>query len=196
MTNNYWQLKHGFILASGSPQRKALLERVRLVPDKIVSPDICEELLPNELPRRYVQRIAIQKARAVAKQYPNTCVLAADTVLAVGRRIIRKATDENEAKSHLLLLSGRKHHVITGLCIITPAGKEIIRVNSTAIILKKLSEKDIQFILKSNEWQHVAGYRIEGIIAAFVKQMCGSYDSVVGLPTYELVQIMRGIAGT
>lgn len=194
MTNNFWQLKQGFILASGSPQRKALLEQVYLYPDMIVSPDIDEDMLKNELPAQYVKRISIEKAKAVAQKYPNKCILAADTILAVGRRVIRKAHSEDEARAHLNLLSGRRHRVITGLCVITPTGKIIARVSSTVMIMKRLSEEDKKFILKANEWQNVAGYRIEGIISAFVKKMIGSYDSVVGLPVYDTVHILRGIS--
>lgn len=194
MTNNFWQLKEGFILASGSPQRKALLEQVYLYPDMIVSPDINEDMLKNELPAQYVKRIAVEKAKAVAQQHPNRCILAADTILAVGRRIIRKAKTEDEARAHLDLLSGRRHRVITGLCVITPNGKIIARVSSTIIIMKHLSDEDKSFILKANEWENVAGYRIEGIISAFVKKMIGSYNSVVGLPVYDTVHILRGIA--
>ena len=195
MNNNFWKLKQGFILASGSPQRQALLKSVYLEPMAVVSPDIDESEQKNELPTRYVKRIAIEKAQAVYHQYPNTCVVAADTVLAVGRRFIRKAYTPEEARLHLELLSGRTHRVITGLCIIAPDGREITRVNSTAVKMKRLSLEDIEFILKTNEWQNVAGYRIEGIISAFIHRMNGSYDSVVGIPVYDVVHILRGILG-
>lgn len=196
MTNNFWELKHGFILASASPQRKRLLEQIRLFPDEIISPDIDESVLKGELPRQYVKRIATQKAQAVFNTHTGKCVVAADTVLAVGRHIIRKAQNEDEARANLLLLSGRKHQVLTGLCVMTPEGKAISRVSATTVTMKRLSQKDIEFIIKSAEYKGVAGYRIEGIISAFVKQMNGSFDSVVGLPLYETAQILRGIAGS
>ncbi len=195
MNSNFWNLKQGFILASGSPQRRALLKSVRLEPDAIISPDIDESELDGELPARYVKRIAIEKARAVYQQNPNKCIIAADTVLAVGRRFIRKAHNIEEARAHLELLSGRNHRVITGMCIIAPDGREISRVNSTTVKMKRLSSEDMDFILKTNEWQNVAGYKIEGIISAFVQNMNGSYDSVVGIPVYDVVHILRGIIG-
>ncbi len=195
MNSNFWNLKQGFILASGSPQRRRLLKNVYLEPDAIISPDIDETELPHELPARYVKRIAIEKAKAVYARNPQKCIIAADTVLAVGRRFIRKAHTIAEAQAHLELLSGRNHRVITGLCIIAPSGKIIARVNSTTVKMKKLSKEDIAFILKTNEWENVAGYKIEGIISAFVQNMNGSYDSVVGIPVYDVVHILRGIIG-
>lgn len=190
---NLWNLKEGFILASSSPQRRALLEEVRLFPDEIVSPQINEEQLQNELPARYVKRIAIEKAQAVAQIRPQRCVVAADTVIAVGRRIIRKADSEEQARQNLLLLSGRRHRVLTGLCVITPQGKIISKVNTSSVVLKKLDETDIRIILKSGEWKNVAGYKIEGVLLAFVKQIIGSYSGIVGLPVYETAQILKGI---
>ena len=195
MTNNFWGLKAGFILASGSPQRKALLEQVRLYPDKIVSPDIDESPLPNELPAQYVKRIAVLKAQAVFRENKGVCVVAADTVLAVGRRIIRKAETEEEALQHLQLLSGRKHRVITGLCVISPQGKVITRVSQSIVTMKHLSKEDMALILKSGEYKNVAGYKIEGLISAFIKRINGSYDGIVGLPVYETAQILRGVIG-
>lgn len=190
---NFWDFKSGFILASASKNRRALLESVRLVPDKIISPEINEDRLPNELPARYVKRIATQKALEVSKTHPNTCIVAADTVLAVGRRIIRKAYTEEEARKNLNLLSGRKHRVLTGLCVITPTGKIISKVHTSFVTMKKLDETDIRIILKSNEWKGVAGYQIEGVLSAFVKQISGSYSSIVGIPVYETAQILKGV---
>ncbi len=195
MNSNFWQLKQGFILASGSPQRKRLLQSVYLEPDAVISPDIDECEQKGELPARYVKRIAVQKARAVFEEHPNKCVVAADTILAVGRRVIRKAHTVEEARAHLELLSGRTHRVITGLCVIAPDGRAITRVNSTSVKMKRLSKEDIDFILKTDEWKGVAGYRIEGIISAFIHRMNGSYDSVVGIPVYDVVHILRGILG-
>lgn len=190
-----WKLKKGFILASSSPQRRTLLEKVRLFPTQIVSPDIDEEVNKNELPARYVKRIATQKAQAVARDYPEECIVAADTIIAVGRRILRKAHSEEEARQNLLLLSGKKHRVLTGLCVINPEGKTISRVITSTVVLKKLDEADIRIVLESGEWQNVAGYKIEGVLNAFIKQISGSYTGIVGLPIHETVQILRGILG-
>lgn len=196
MTNNFWGLKTGFILASGSPRRKALLEQIRLFPDKIVSPDIDETPLPRELPFQYVKRIAYLKARAVFNENPGKCVVAADTVLAAGRRIIRKSRSGEEALACLKLISGRKHRVITGLCVISPKGRIIRRVSQSTVTMKRLTQEDMALILKSGEYKDVAGYKIEGLISAFVKRINGSYDSIAGLPLYETVQILRGAAGS
>ncbi len=191
--NNFWQLTKPFILASGSPQRRALLEQARLCPMSIETADIDETILPNELPRRYVQRVAVEKAAAVAARHPGICILAADTILAVGRRVIRKAETEAAARANLNLLSGRKHHVLTGVCIITPEGKKITRISSSAVIMKHLDETEIEAVIRSGEWKGVAGYRIEGLIQSFARQINGSFSGIVGLPVYEVSNILRGI---
>ena len=191
--SNFWKLKSDFVLASASKNRRALLESVRLCPSEIISPEINEEQLPNELPTRYVKRIAENKAKAVADLRPGKTILAADTVLAVGRRLIRKAYTEEEARANLMLLSGRKHRVLTGIAVVTPTGKLISKVNTSCVTMKKLDETDIKLIIESNEWKGVAGYQIEGVLSAFVKQMSGSYSSIVGIPVYETVQILRGV---
>lgn len=191
--NELWKLKAGFILASASVNRRALLDEVRLVPDKIVSPKIDETILKDETPARYVKRISIEKAKAVAKEYPNTCIIAADTILSVGRRIIRKAYTADEAISNLKLISGRSHKVLTGLAIVAPNGKIISKVNISSVTMKKLDDDDIRVIIDSEEWKGVAGYKIDGVLSAFVKRFSGSYSSIVGLPVYETTQILRGI---
>lgn len=193
MNNAIWKFKKGFILASASVNRRALLDEVRLVPEKIVSPEIDEEILKGETPARYVKRIAVEKAKAVAKEYPNRCIVAADTVLAVGRRIIRKAYTAEEARANLKLLSGRSHKVLTGLAVISPAGKIISKVNVSSVKLKNFDEDDIRVIIESNEWKGVCGYKIDGVLSAFVQKISGSYTSIVGLPIYETTQILRGI---
>lgn len=191
--NNLWRLTQGFILASGSPQRKRLLENAGFIPDAIISADIDETPLPKELPARYVRRVAIEKARAVASSHPGCCVLSADSVVVVGKRIIRKASTEDEARAHLKLLSGRRSRVMTGFCVITPTGKEIAKVVQTAVILKRFDVQDIQAIIDSGEWQNVAGYRIEGVLSACVKEIIGSHPNIVGLPIFEVAQVLKGI---
>jgi len=191
--NNLWGLTQGFVLASASPQRRQLLESAGFAPDKIVTADIDETPLTDELPARYVRRIAIEKARAVAQKMPRKCVLAADTVIAVGHRIVRKACNREEALAHLNLISGRRHRVITGFCVITPDGREIAKVVQTAVILKRLDGADQQAILDSNEWQNVAGYRIEGVLSACVSKIIGSHPNIVGLPIFEVAQVLKGV---
>lgn len=191
--NSLWGLKQDFILASASPERRKLLEMAGFYPAKIISADIDETPLKNELPLRYVARIATLKAQDIAKKNPGTCVLAADTVIAVGKRIIRKAQNEQEAVDHLKLISGRRHRVITGFCIIAPNGKAITKTVTTAVVMKKLDEVDIRAVIKSNEWVNVSGYQIEGVLSALVRKTIGSYPNVVGLPIFEVAQVLRGI---
>ncbi len=193
MNNAIWKFKRGFILASASVNRRALLDEVRLVPERVVSPEIDEGILKGETPLRYVKRIAVEKAKAVAQAYPETCVVAADTVLAVGRRIIRKANTPEEARANLKLLSGRSHKVLTGLAVVTPEGKIISKVNVSSVKLKNFDDDDIRVIIDSGEWKGVCGYKIDGVLSAFVQRISGSYTSIVGLPIYETTQILRGI---
>ena len=190
--NNLWGLTRGFILASGSPQRLRLLKQAGFEPEEVISADIDETPLPKELPARYVKRIAIEKARAVVKNHADTCVLAADTVIAVGKRIIRKAASEEQARANLALLSGRRHRVITGLCVRLPDGREIAKVVQTAVILKRLDKTDVEAIIGSGEWKGVAGYRIEGMLSACVSKIIGSHPNIVGLPVFEVAQILKG----
>lgn len=191
--SNIWGLKQGFILASSSPKRLELLKSVGLIPEKVVSADIDETPLKNELPHRYVRRISAQKAETAKQKYPGRCIVAADTIIAVGRRIVRKPVDEAQAIQNLRLLSGRKHRVITSLSVVKPDGKIITKINSTAVTLKKLDETDIRAVINSGEWKDVAGYQIEGVFGALVKTMNGSYSSVVGIPVFEVANVLRGV---
>ena len=191
--NNLWGLTDGFILASGSPQRLRLLEAAGFPPSAVITADIDETPHKNELPARYVKRIAIEKARAVAQKNKGQCILAADTVIAVGVRMIRKATTREEAFENLKLLSGRKHRVITGFCVVKPDGTTITKTVTTFVIIKKLDKVDIEAILDSGQWQNVAGYQIEGMLSAVVRKTIGSFPNVVGLPIFEVAQVLRGI---
>ncbi len=188
-----WHLTKPFILASRSPQRIRLLENAGFVPSEIVSADIDESVNKKELPARYVKRIAVSKARCVADKYPGTCVLAADTVLAVGKRIIRKAADEAQARANLNLISGRRHRVITAFCIITPDGRTIAKVVQTTVEMKRMDHQDIEAVITSGEWQNVAGYRIEGVLSACVRKTIGSFPNIVGLPIFEVAQVLKGV---
>ena len=191
--NNLWGLTCGFILASGSPQRRRLLVEAGFEPDDIIPADIDETPLPNELPARYVKRIAIEKAEVIAAQNPGRCVLSADTVIAVGKRIIRKAQTVEQARANLTLLSGRRHRVITGFCVKTPDGRSIAKVVQTAVVLKRLDAVDLNAIINSNQWQGVAGYRIEGVLSACVSKIIGSHPNIVGLPIFVVAQVLKGI---
>lgn len=169
------------ILASASPRRKMLLAQAGFTPDKIVAPEIDETPKKNELPAAYARRMAQEKAAQVSKQYPNDVVLAADTVVACGRRILPKAEDEKTARACLKLLSGRRHRVYTAVAI---AAKTI--VVTTQVRFRRLSTHDIERYLESKEWQGKAGgYAIQGLAEAFIPWISGSYSSVVGLPIAE-----------
>ena len=191
--NSLWGLEHGFILASGSPQRRQLLEKAGFIPEEIITADIDETPFANELPARYVRRMAVQKARAVFKNHPQKCILAADTVIAVGKRLIRKANSEEEVQKNLSLLSGRRHRVITGFCVITPNSHEIAKVVQTAVVLKHMDAIDMRAVIDSGEWKGVAGYRIEGVLSACVRKIIGSHPNIVGLPIFEVAQVLKGV---
>ena len=188
-----WGLKRPFILASGSKARLRLLQDAGFAPHAVVPADIDETPRKKELPARYVYRIAKEKALAVAIQHPGECILSADTVIAVGVRMIRKATTREEALENLKLLSGRKHRVITGFCVVKPDGTTITKTVTTFVVIKKLDKVDMDAILNSNQWQNVAGYQIEGMLSAVVRKTIGSFPNVVGLPIFEVAQVLRGI---
>lgn len=182
-----------FVLASASQYRLDLLKAAGLPPKQTHAPQGNETPLPDELPTLYVRRIAGLKAAATAQKYPGRCVIAADTVVAVGRRIIGKAMDETQARSALKLLSGRRHRVVTGLCVIKPDGHKIERTVTTVVILKKLTPADEARIIASKEWQNVSGYRIEGVLSSCVRKIIGSYPNILGMPVYEVSQILSGL---
>lgn len=183
-----------FILASSSPRRKELLASIDLIPDQILSPDVDESPLKGERIRTYVKRIAILKARAVHSQIPDAYVLAADTSVELGRRILLKAKDREDARQMLKQYSGRRHKVYTAVCALSPEGKEACRVVTTRISFKRLMEEEIEEYLSSGEWEGKAGgYSIQGKAAKFVKFISGSYTNVVGLPLYETDCLLKGL---
>lgn len=181
-----------FILASSSPQRKRLLEQIGYKPKKIISADIDETETAHERPLPYVRRMARTKALAVATLNPGENVLASDTIITVGLRIIHKSqTDEDQAKV-MRLLSGRNHKVISAVCLVDAQGKITERVVTTRIAMKRLSEKEIADYVASKEWVGVCGYKIEGLLAGYVRNMVGSFTGVVGLPLYETRNLLIG----
>ena len=182
------------ILASASPRRLDLLAQIGLVPDTIDPADIDETALAGETPRRTAERLAIAKADAVAARRPGAFVLAADTVVAVGRRMLGKPGAELEAKAMLEMLSGRNHRVYTGVAVIAPSGRRSSRVAEARVTFKRLSPSDTGLLIASGEWRGVAGgYRIQGRAAAAVTQLVGSYSAVVGLPLYETMTLLGGL---
>lgn len=181
------------ILASASPRRADLLAQIGVVPDTVDPADIDETPLNDELPRIYAARLAETKAKAVAARHSNALVLAADTVVSVGRRILDKPTDANDARKHLSLLSGRRHRVSTALSLLRTEDQRIwSRVVETQVKLKRLSDPEIDAYLTTSEWRGKAGgYAIQGIAARFVPWIGGSYSNVVGLPLTETAGLLE-----
>lgn len=187
--NSVWPLKRDFILASGSPARLKLLHNAGFFPKKIAPCDIDESVGLREKPSVYVRRMALEKALAAAKKHPDSVILSADTVIVVGQRIIRKAADESEALAHLNLISGRSHKVLTAFCVIDPQGKKpLVRLVTTRVLIKHLSDLEKKSLIACGEWRHVAGYSVEGYLSCVVKKMIGSYPNVVGLPIYDVAK--------
>jgi septum formation protein len=173
------------VLASTSPRRRDLLTRIGAPPDRIAAPDIDEDVRANELPRPYVLRIAAAKAHAVTRA-EDEIVLAGDTTIAVGRRILGKPEDEADLRRMLALLSGRRHHCLSAVCVIDAAGKARTRVSDTIVTFKRLSDAEIDRYVRSGEGMGKAGgYAIQGKAEAFVRFLSGSHSGVVGLPVFE-----------
>ncbi|HYM32180.1 MAG TPA: Maf family nucleotide pyrophosphatase [Candidatus Cybelea sp.] len=184
----------GLVLASASPRRRELLAQVGIVPAAIESADIDETPLRNEPPRRLAIRLAEAKAAAVADRHPKDFVVAADTVVALGRRILPKAETPAEAESCLRLLSGRNHRVFTAVAVRAPDGRRAMRLAVTSVAFKRLSDAEIAAYLAGGEWRGKAGgYAIQGRAAAFVPWIKGSYANVVGLPLAETVALLCGL---
>jgi len=173
------------VLASTSPRRRELLARIGLTPARIAAPEIDETPLKGELPRAYVARLAESKALAVARA-ADEVVLAGDTTVAVGRRILEKPVDEADLRRMLGLLSGRRHHVWSGVCVVGPDGKPRVRVIDTIVAFKALSAAEIDWYVGSGEGMGKAGgYAIQGKAEIFVRFLSGSHSNVVGLPLFE-----------
>ncbi|MGM0562456.1 MAG: Maf family protein [Pseudomonadota bacterium] len=182
-----------FILASASPRRRDLLRQIGLPPDAIDPADLDETPLKGELPPAYARRIAREKAEAVSARHEDSYVLAADTVVALGRRILPKPTDRATARGCLEKLSGRRHRVLGGITLVRPDGTLSERLVTTAVRFKRLDEVEIQAYLDSGEWDGKAGgYAIQGFAAAFIPWINGSYDNVVGLAVDQVWNLLRG----
>lgn len=183
------------ILASASPRRLDLLNQIGVVPDIVQPADLDETPKQREQPRDLALRLAEEKAVAVRTQFDKDIILAADTVVGCGRRILGQASDKTEARKHLSLLSGRRHRVYGGVCVIDAKGQLKKQVVTTVVLFKRLSDIELNGYLDSQEWQGKAGsYAIQGFASCFVKWIKGSYSNVVGLPLYE-TNIMLKNAG-
>jgi septum formation protein len=188
-----------FVLASGSPRRVALINQAGIEPDALRPAEIDETPLKGELPRVYANRLAYAKAKTALtgmgddEDIYGAFILAADTVVAVGRRILPKPELIDEAAQCLRLLSGRNHRVYTALCLITPKRRYRQRVVETRVRFKRLSSEDIESYLGSGEWRGKAGgYAAQGLAGTFIIKLVGSYTNVVGLPLYETTALLAG----
>ncbi len=181
------------VLASASPRRVELLARIGIVPDRIQPTDIDETPRKAELPTQLARRLARAKAEAARDAAPGALVLAADTVVGVGRRILGKPADAAEARRFLLLLSGRRHRVTTGVCLARPDGGRSERLVTTILAFQRLTDQQVDAFLETGEWRGVAGgYQIQRRAEAFVRFLSGSHSNVVGLPLFETAQLLRG----
>ena len=179
------------VLASASPRRLALLAQIGVTPDRVLPPDIDESPGRDESPRQYVQRLA--RAKAAAVDAPGCAVLAADTVVAAGRRILPKAETAEQARRCLGLLSGRRHRVLTAVVLAMPDGRHAERLATSIVSFARLTEPQVAAYVAGGEWQGKAGgYAIQGHAAAFVGFLSGSHSNVVGLPLFETAQLLRG----
>ncbi|MEM7679804.1 MAG: Maf family nucleotide pyrophosphatase [Pseudomonadota bacterium] len=189
--------KHSLILASASPRRLDLLKQLNITPKDVLPADIDEAEHKGERPRDAALRLAVEKAHATQSKYTDKTkgcyILAADTLVACGRKILPKSEDKETAKACLEQLSGRRHHVYGGLAVITPDGKTVKRLIDTIVQFKKLTPQDIETYLETGQWQGVAGgYAIQGYASAFIKSIQGSYSNVVGLSLYDTMKILEG----
>ncbi|MBU4434884.1 MAG: septum formation protein Maf [Alphaproteobacteria bacterium] len=185
------------VLASASPRRLDLLAQVGVKPDRIDPADIDETPLRDETPRRHALRLASAKAAVVALRARGDFVLAADTVVAVGRRILPKAETEDQARKCLALLSGRNHKVLTAIAVVAPDGRMASRLVETRVQVKVLSDAERAAYLAGGEWRGKAGgYAVQGVAGGFIIDLHGSYTGVVGLPLYETLNLLRGLGWT
>ena len=192
-------LDQKFILASGSPRRLDLLNQVGIKPSRLMPMDIDETPRKSEHPRSLARRLSLEKAEAAFAAvkddlaWRQSYILSADTVVAVGRRILGKTEYMDEASAALHLLSGRGHWVYTGICLVTPGGQFRQKVVETKVRFKRLSTREIEAYLASDQWRGKAGaYAIQGIAGSFVQKLVGSYTNVVGLPLYETALLLNG----
>jgi septum formation protein len=178
------------ILASASPRRLELLARIGIIPDEVRPADIDETPRRGELPARYACRMAAEKAQAARE--PGALVLAADTVVAAGRRILPKTEDEVEARAALSLLSGRRHRVLSAVTVLDFEGRARHRLSTSIVAFKRLDRGELEAYLAAGEWRGKAGgYAIQGRAEALVRSISGSHSGVMGLPLYETRALLR-----
>ncbi len=180
------------VLASASPRRRELLARLGIAAPRILATDIDESPLPGEVPRDHAVRLAAGKARAAAALEPDAVILAGDTVVGVGRRILPKAEDEATARRCLALLSGRRHRVFSAIAVLSPDGTLREALSETIVRFKRLEPAEIEAYIAGGEWHGKAGgYAIQGSAEGFCAWLAGSHSGVVGLPLYETRRLLR-----
>ncbi len=181
------------VLASSSVNRLNLLHKIGIFPSCIDPANIDETPYNKELPRLHALRLGIEKAQHVASRHPHKFVLAADTVVSIGRRILPKADTPDTARACLEKISGRRHTVFTGIGLITPSNQLISRVIKTSILFKRLSSHEITWYISTNEWNGKAGgYSIQGSSEVFIQRINGNYSNVIGLPLYDTLSLLQG----
>lgn len=182
------------ILASASPRRLDLLQQVGIIPFAVDAADIDETPRSGERPIRLAQRLGRKKAMSVAARHGGSWILAADTVVACGLRVLPKPEESGEARKCLTLLSGRRHRVYSGLCLVDPLGTPHCRRVTSSVTFKRLHPDEIEAYLLTGEWRGKAGgYAIQGYAARFIRALGGSYSNVVGLPLFETCSLMDGL---
>ncbi len=181
------------ILASTSPRRLELLAQIGIKPDKVMGPDCDETQLKDEKPEALALRLAIAKANAVHAKHLDSFVIAGDTVVDARAKVLPKCKDDTEVRKCLEILSGCRHRVYGGVCVVNPAGKVFTRVVETSVAFKRLHKDEIESYVKSGEGVGKAGgYALQGRAAAFIKHLSGSPSNVIGLPLHEAAQLLQG----
>jgi septum formation protein len=191
---NKIKLNKQFILASGSKRRLELLNQINIKPDLILTPDINETNYSQELPLNYVKRMSVEKNKVFQTKYSQSIILTADTVVSLGRRILPKTMNLKMAKECLQLISGRRHKVLTSFVLYSPDFPLKVKTIKSTVKFKRLHLDELDYYLKSKEWEGKAGgYAIQGIAASYINFLSGSYSNVVGLPLAELYRSLLSI---
>lgn len=185
-------MKNKLILASASPRRVDLLAQIGIVADAVIPADIDETPLKGEHPKKLAQRLAIEKAKKIHASHPDSFVLGADTTVSCGPRLMDKPKDADDARRILNILSGRRHRVNGGICLITPSGKVLSRLCETTVSVKRLTPKDIDAYIDGGDWEGKAGaYAIQGIASTFIRYISGSYSNIIGLSLFDVSQMLE-----
>lgn len=185
-------MKNKLILASASPRRLELLGQIGITPDSVLPADIDETLHKDELPSAFALRLAKEKATKIYENNKGAIILAADTVVAAGRRVLDKPVDGQDATRILKILSGRRHKVYGGICVTGADGNLRTKLVETVVSFRRLSEADIAEYIASKEWDGKAGaYAIQGLASTYVKFLSGSYSNVIGLSLYDTVNLLN-----